>query len=243
MDKISIITVTYNCCEDIESTMLSVFEQDYHAIEYIIIDGASTDGTVSLIEKHRDKVDYFVSEPDKGLYYAMNKGIAAATGDWIYILNSGCQLHDPHAISRVFENNLKNYDAVFGYTYEKHEKRYRRNFTPFYCQSGRFKVPGYSHQALFVRREKCLKYLFDTTFRCCADFNQAMSLYNEGSIFHSLDLPIAKTDASVFSANNRLLQFKETAIINKIENSYFYRIIYMRFFVRYILKKLFSYIR
>ena len=87
--RISVVTVCYNAVDCIEQTMLSVLDQTYHDIEYIIIDGGSTDGTVDIIKKYADRLAYWISEPDKGIYDAMNKGIAVATGDYINFMNAG----------------------------------------------------------------------------------------------------------------------------------------------------------
>ena len=97
--KISVVTVCYNSVDSIEETMLSVLNQTYSDVEYIIIDGGSTDGTVDIIKKYADRLVYWVSEPDKGIYDAMNKGIAAATGDYINFMNSG----DRFASTNVIE--------------------------------------------------------------------------------------------------------------------------------------------
>lgn len=86
---ISVVTVCYNAVTEIERTIQSVIGQSYPNIEYIIIDGGSKDGTVDLIRKYADKLAYWISEPDKGIYDAMNKGIAVSTGDWICFLNAG----------------------------------------------------------------------------------------------------------------------------------------------------------
>ena len=86
--KVSIITVCYNAEKYIKDTIESVLEQDYHNIEYIIIDGASTDQTLKIIQNYNDSIDCLISEKDKGIYDAMNKGIAKATGDVVGILNA-----------------------------------------------------------------------------------------------------------------------------------------------------------
>ena len=86
---ISVVTVSYNAVATIEQTLLSVINQTYPNIEYIIIDGGSTDGTVDIIKKYADEIVYWISEPDKGIYDAMNKGIKKANGEWINFINAG----------------------------------------------------------------------------------------------------------------------------------------------------------
>jgi glycosyltransferase involved in cell wall biosynthesis len=113
--KISVITVSYNAQGTIEQCVQSVITQDYHNIEYIIIDGNSADGTVSILEKYKKHIHVFVSEPDKGIYDAMNKGIALATGDIIGILNADDFFADSHTltvVSDAFKNNTP--DIVYG---------------------------------------------------------------------------------------------------------------------------------
>ena len=86
---LTIITVVYNAEQVLEQTILSVLEQDYANVEYIIIDGASSDGTLDIIKKYENAIDYYISEPDDGIYYAMNKGIALASGQAINFMNAG----------------------------------------------------------------------------------------------------------------------------------------------------------
>ena len=99
--KISIITVVKNAEKTIENTILSVLNQTYKNIELIIIDGVSTDGTLDIINKYKDKISYFISEPDTGVYNAMNKGIKAATGDIFYFLNANDSLYDDKVLCQA----------------------------------------------------------------------------------------------------------------------------------------------
>ena len=107
---IDIVLFTVHFCH----ILFSIFLR-FKDFEYIIIDGASNDGTVDIIKKYDKYIDYWVSEPDQGLYYAMNKGIEAATGDWIYIHNAGGVFYDKNTLSKLFSNNLEGVDAFFGY--------------------------------------------------------------------------------------------------------------------------------
>lgn len=120
MDKkplISIITISYNSCLTIEDTILSVINQTYPHIEYIVIDGGSKDGTVDIIKRYENKISYWISEPDKGIYYAMNKGIAATTGEWINFINCGDSFYDKNVIARLFKDSIgENYSVVYGNT-------------------------------------------------------------------------------------------------------------------------------
>ena len=112
--KVSIITITYNSAETIEDTIQSVLSQDYKDIEYIIVDGASKDSTLEIIDRYKSSVSKFVSERDKGIYDAMNKGVAMATGDIIGILNSDDFYADAHVISDIVKTiQQSNSDACY----------------------------------------------------------------------------------------------------------------------------------
>ena len=101
MLKISIITTVYNNCSTIEDTIKSVLAQDYPNIEHVIVDGGSTDNTSAVIEKYRDQIGQYVSEPDKGPYDGMNKGVRMATGDVVGILNSDDFFTAPNVVSQL----------------------------------------------------------------------------------------------------------------------------------------------
>jgi glycosyltransferase involved in cell wall biosynthesis len=106
--KISIITVVYNCEAFIENTILSVIQQKFLDMEYIIVDGGSTDGTLEIIKKYNNKIDYWISEPDNGIYGAMNKGIDLARGEWLNFMNSGDVFVYDNVLSKTFSQNISN---------------------------------------------------------------------------------------------------------------------------------------
>ena len=156
--KVSIITVCYNSENTIRDTLQSVFNQDYNDIEYIIIDGLSKDNTIKIIDEQREKISYVTSEPDKGIYDAMNKGVNLATGEIIGILNSDDLFYDEGIISSVANTFYRNadVDAVYGnliyFETENPQKsvRYWKSI-PFYKD---FFDDGYiiPHPTLFVRK-------------------------------------------------------------------------------------------
>lgn len=178
--KISLITITYNSAKTLKDTLKSVVEQTYSDVEYIIVDGASKDKTVSIIEEYeplfKGRIKW-ISEPDKGLYDAMNKGICMATGDIVGILNSDDYFTSNDVIQRIveaFEQNSK-LDAVYGdvhfvnpnnldicvrYYSSKVFKRYlmRLGFMP-------------AHPSFYIRKECFNKYgLYKTDYKVAADF-------------------------------------------------------------------------
>ena len=116
--KFSIITVTYNAEKVLEDTIQSVISQTYHHIEYIIVDGASKDGTISIINRYRPHIHTVVSEPDKGLYDAMNKGIALASGDYLCFLNAGDCFHEDDTLQQMVHtiNGSELPDVLYGET-------------------------------------------------------------------------------------------------------------------------------
>ena len=174
--KVSIITVVYNNQATVDFAIRSVLGQDYSDIEYIVIDGNSTDETIEKIQKYKDHITYFLSEPDKGIYDAMNKGLNLATGDTIGILNSDDFYIDTTIISQVVQEfQTKQIDLVFGdIVYVKPDAlnkitRYygSANFHPKKFAWGW--MPG--HPSCFLKREIYEKYgYFKTDYKIAADY-------------------------------------------------------------------------
>jgi glycosyltransferase involved in cell wall biosynthesis len=174
--KISVITVAYNSAATIRDTLESVAAQDHPDIEYIVIDGASRDDTMKIVEEFRDKIAHLVSEKDRGIYDAMNKGLALATGDVICFLNSDDYYTTPHELSRVAREMADPaIDAIFGDVVfinpdnpDKIIRRYRSDrFTPSRLAWGW--MPA--HPAAFMRRKIYDQVgKFSTDYKIAADF-------------------------------------------------------------------------
>ncbi len=189
--KISLITVSYNSASVLETCLQSVARQEYDSIEYIVVDGGSNDGTAKRIENYKDVVSTFVSEPDEGIYDAMNKGIALASGDVIGMINSDDMLADPRVIAWVAEAfERKPVEALFGdVVYVNPENLGRtvryfpgKGFHPEKMKRG-FMPP---HPSFYVKREVYERYgRFDTDFDICADFELMVRLFLKAKISYS----------------------------------------------------------
>ena len=186
--KISVITVCYNSVSTIEATILSVLQQSYATIEYIVVDGDSNDGTKSVLEKYRDKITKIVSEKDKGLYDALNKGIKLATGDVIAFLHADDFYTDPLVVEKyvkVFEGG--NYDAVYAnlfYVDADDTTKVKRKWNSGEYNHGAF-LNGWMppHPTLFVRKEIYEKYgSFNTDFKTSADYELMLRLIHKHKI-------------------------------------------------------------
>jgi glycosyltransferase involved in cell wall biosynthesis len=169
--RLSVITIVYNNVRDIERTMLSVLNQSYNNIEYIIVDGLSTDGTLQVIEQYKDRISKIVSEKDKGIYDAMNKGLAMATGDYIIFMNSGDEFYDNQTVAAVFAA-ADNADIYYGETEmiadNGESLGQRRHKAPEKFTWRDFKYGmSISHQAIYIRRELAEPY--DMRYQLSAD--------------------------------------------------------------------------
>lgn len=173
----SIITVTYNAAEWLERTVLSVLRQSYPQIEYLIIDGGSTDGTVEIIQQYQDGLAYWISEPDGGLYDAMNKGLRQATGDYVWFINAGDTLHTANTLQEIVGSLKKNVslpDVIYGDAQivdaQGRSLGLRRLRPPRQLSWKSFRMGMLvCHQSFIARRE--IAPMYDETYRLVADFD------------------------------------------------------------------------
>ena len=182
MFKVSIITVCYNSASTIEATIKSVISQDYPDIEYIIIDGRSTDGTLTIVNQYKERISTLVSEKDEGVYFAINKGIARATGEVIAILHADDSYADVHVISKVMEVFKKQaVDTVYGdlqYVDRIQSTKIIRNWKAGNYSPKLF-LKGWMppHPSFFVKRNCYSMYgTFNTILTSSADYELMLRL-------------------------------------------------------------------
>lgn len=192
-NKISVITVVFNDVAHIRATMESFFSQTWEDKEYIVIDGGSTDGTVEVIKEYADRLAYWCSEKDNGIYDAMNKGIMHSTGEWINILNSGDLYASKNTFKEIFDKakDIEDIDILYGNSIEK-----LANGDEIFLEADtkveKMKYePIYRHGSSIVRRKTNLENLYDTKrtdLGFALDWLQIHELYKHGYKFKKIDV-------------------------------------------------------
>lgn len=194
--KVTVVTAVLNDAGHIEQTILSVISQTDIEIEYIIVDGGSKDGTLELIGKYKDKISLLISEPDRGVYDAMNKGIKYSTGDFVYFLNSGDVLLNPSILSKIKLEELKERNAIiYGnvvVAYGNIEALEKPR--PFFNSKMKFKGIGICHQSMFFPGKLIRNEKYDLSYNIAADYDLAYRLWRKGTEFLYKDITIAKYD-------------------------------------------------
>ena len=210
----SIITVVHNGKINLEQTIQSVISQSWSNIEYVIVDGGSTDGTLDIIRKYEDRIDHWISEPDKGIYDAMNKGLSLASGDLIAFLNSG-DWYNPGVLEKVAEEYLrnKNGDLVIAgkWTLIFEDLDLEIHVSPSLKFSLGIPI---SHPAMFVPRNVYEKFgKFDLQYRYGADFDMLVRFYLRGVKFHFIDTKILNYRTQGASENYFYVTGKDHSLI------------------------------
>lgn len=212
--RFSIITVTFNAEKVIEETIQSVITQTYKNYEYIIIDGASKDNTLSVIDKYKDMISNVVSEPDKGLYDAMNKGIASATGDYLCFLNAGDSFHEDDTLQLMVHsiNGDELPDVLYGETAivnkDGHFLHMRRLQTPEKLTWKSFKQGMLvCHQAFFAKRS--LAEPFDLSYRFSADFDWCIRVMKKAKTLHNTHITVIDYLDEGLTTQNHKASLKE----------------------------------
>ena len=214
--RFSIITVTFNAGKVLEDTIMSVIAQTYKGIEYIIVDGGSKDNTLDIVHKYKEHIAQAISEPDKGLYDAMNKGIRMATGDYLCFLNAGDKLHDFNTLLQITET-LKDKelpDVIYGETAIVDEGgnflHMRRLSTPEQLNWKSFKQGMLvCHHAFLAKRELALKELYDLQYRFSADFDWCIRIMKKAKFLHNTRLTLIDYLNEGMTTRNHKASLKE----------------------------------
>lgn len=203
--KVSIITINYNNVDGLEKTIESVINQTHNDIEYLVIDGGSNDGSVEIIKQYAEKINYYISEKDDGIYNAMNKGISKATGDYLLFINSGDSLIDSNILTEIMSENrvedliygnLLLYDAEKQWTWNLPDKL---TFRDFYNST----IP---HPGTFIKHELFNKVgLYDETLKIVSDWKFFL-------------LALTKYSASYVHINKIITKYSYDGISSREEN-------------------------
>ena len=211
--KLSIITVNYNDAIGLERTIESVISQTFHDFEFIIIDGGSTDRSVEVIKKYEEYINYWVSEPDGGIYCGMNKGLHQAQGEYINFMNGGDCFYSSDVLEKIFSLGI-DADIITGtHVGSPHPNIGMNGITLYDLCTG-----AIDHQASFIKREIALKHPYDEKYKIVSDwkfFIEALILDN--CSFYYTDTIVVNVDMSGISNSNKSLNNQEReTVLNEL---------------------------
>jgi len=184
--KLSVITICYNIKEEIERTCQSIVAQTSRDFEWVVIDGGSTDGTVDILNKYKDHIDVFVSEPDKGIYNAMNKGIRLAHGEWLNFMNGGDEFADKDVVADFLAYDTSDVDIVYGNcnTISATGKISLKKFCDVLNKNFFYNGITINHQASFIRHLLFDKYgMYSEEYKLVSDWEKWIVFAENNCIF------------------------------------------------------------
>ena len=213
--KFSVITINYNNFDGLRYTIDSVVDQTYDDFEYIIIDGGSTDGSVDVINKYASQITYWISEKDRGIYHAMNKGVAQAHGDYCIFMNSGDRFYDRDVLTKV-ANLITEEDVVVGKVVTDKNNSIispppkSGELTLYHLYSGT--IP---HQGAFIKTDLLRKYPYDENLKISSDWKFfVQTLIIDDSKIQYLDIYIARYELGGLSSENpHLMRIEKDMIL------------------------------
>lgn len=219
---LTICTVVLNDRLNLEKTIGSIINQRQDNFEYIVVDGNSSDGIIDIIKKYEEHIDYWSSEPDKGIYDAMNKGIARATGEWIMFLNAGDTFANNHMLTDIFSENLSDVDLIYGDSIADYG-----SFS--ICQKAGslkdlWRGMRFNHQSVIVKTELLKRRPFNLKFSIGADFDFIYHQYLQKKKFNYFPLPIAVFDVNGISNKKPVKSFcQHYQVVRANHSASFYR--------------------
>lgn len=241
--KISVVTVSFNCKHVIEETILNVLGQTYLDKEYVIIDGASTDGTLDIIKKYESRISCVVSEPDNGIFDAMNKSLDYVTGDYVIFMNAGDRFVHCNVLSDIFDGKTYDADLIYGDTYLQTEFGYKlQKAHAIYLQNPTkkdlvFKSQGICHQSILTKVSILRNIKFNLAYPMGADYDTTAQIFYKGNhklIYVGFPISIFDDRTGGVSHGQILRVLKERREFFNYNSIQFYLIAYYRFIVHVI---------
>ena len=190
LPSVTVVTVVCNDVANIEKTLLSVINQNYPRLEYIVIDGGSTDGTADIIKKYESAIDCWVSEKDRGIYDAMNKGIDRASGEWINFMHANDTFYNSTTIYDAFKNSPKDVDFIYGGVIHRKEngEEYIGIQPPL---EEIWRCMPFCHQSLFSKTRLLKRHKFSLKNKISSDYQSVFFHYMNGKTFFNCNKIIA----------------------------------------------------
>ena len=221
--KLSVITINLNNIQGLEKTMKSIFTQSFTDFEFLVIDGGSTDGSVEVIERNSDRINYWVSEPDKGIYNAMNKAIVRSRGEYCYFLNSGDYLVSDDVFAKIFDTDCHESFICGNFTcdckgIQQTDTSYRNrdwSFSLYDIFSGFL-----AHQAFFIRKDMFDKYgLYDERLRIMSDwklFFIAIGLHHEQVMYKDVNISVYDMDGLSSHIGGKAIYAEKQQVLKEV---------------------------
>jgi len=209
--KLSIITVNYNDAQGLERTIKSVISQSYRDFEFIVIDGGSSDGSQNIIQKYERHIDYWVSEPDGGIYQGMNKGLRQAKGDYVNFMNSGDSFHSTDVLERIFSLDA-DADIITGtHVGSPHPNVGKDGISLYTLCTG-----AVDHQASFIKRNVALRHPYDEKYKIVSDWKFFIeALVIDNCSFFYIDTIVVDVDMTGISNTSLDLNRREREAVLK----------------------------
>jgi glycosyltransferase involved in cell wall biosynthesis len=215
--KVSIVTVVKNDESHIEKTIQSVLAQNYPDLEYIIVDGRSTDHTPDIINKYKEQITKIISEADLGLFDAMNKAVTLASGEWINFMNSGDRFVNDSIISDVFSTEMQSVDIIYGNSIVELKNGKTRLLKVNNKQA--FWKRYINHQSIFTKTKLLRNRPFNLKYDLCSDFDFLINMYDQDYNIKSLTFTVSVRSSGGKSDKSRIRsQIQKAQLLNNLKN-------------------------
>ena len=234
---LTVVTVVRNDGPGLKKTIESVSGQTYPNIEYIVIDGGSTDATRSVLQEYDHLVDFWQSEPDAGIYDAMNKGLALAGGEWISFMNAQDYFYQADSVQKALTGVPADSDFIYGHTYFLGGDAVGVVKALGFERLWRTMI--FTHQALFTRTALLKERPFDTGFKICADYNFIFNAYMTGKKFFHSGQVIACFSPGKSEISRARMAYEKWRVVRRFRHDFTFHWFYLRLFIKRLFRDIF----